>query len=177
MSRALVVFESMYGNTERIAEAVAGGLRQTLDVETCEVGAAAATFDRVELLVVGGPTHAHGMSSPSTRLSAAEKVEVPLRSTRLGIREWLAGLDGDFGSIAAAAFDTRVKGPAVLWGSAARRAAAELRRLGFHEVVPPESFLVAFSPLEDAVVPGEVERARAWGAGLAGKLPAFPGRR
>jgi flavorubredoxin len=74
MTRALVVFESMFGNTEAIAHAVADGLRSTMDVDVVEVGAAPASpADDVDLLVVGGPTHAFGLTRPSTRQDAARQ--------------------------------------------------------------------------------------------------------
>jgi flavodoxin len=75
--RALIVYESMFGNTRQIAEAVAEGLRAghdaaPVEVGLVEVGEAPATVADVDLLVVGGPTHALGMSRPETRQSATE---------------------------------------------------------------------------------------------------------
>ncbi|HSL25245.1 MAG TPA: flavodoxin domain-containing protein [Acidimicrobiia bacterium] len=73
---ALVVFESMFGNTEAIAKAVADGLTARMAVDIVEVGVAPAVLsDDVELLVVGGPTHAFGMSRPGTRQKAAEQTQ------------------------------------------------------------------------------------------------------
>ena len=73
--RALVVYESMYGNTKEIAAAVADGLSTRMPVQLTEVGAAPTVLaDDIGLLVVGGPTHAHGMSKPESRASAAERV-------------------------------------------------------------------------------------------------------
>ncbi|MEX1126227.1 MAG: flavodoxin, partial [Acidimicrobiia bacterium] len=71
--KALVVYESMFGNTKLIAEAVAGGLTRHLDVETVEVGQKPVFGPGVDLVVVGGPTHAFGMTRASTRKSAAEQ--------------------------------------------------------------------------------------------------------
>ena len=165
---ALVVFESIYGNTRAIAEAVAQGLATRMPVEIAEVGAAPLVLDSdVSLLVVGGPTHAHGMSKPETRRSAAERAEsdrAPL-SSAIGLREWLAGLGNAPAHVSAAAFDTRLKGPRLLWGSAARAAEAQLRHAGAHVVTPAESFFVG-GPLGsayDAVADGELERAHRWG--------------
>ncbi len=65
--RALVVYESMFGNTRVIADAVAIGLSTWLDVGLVEVGTAdPALNDDVRLLIVGGPTHAFEMSRPET---------------------------------------------------------------------------------------------------------------
>src|SRR4051794_17029848 len=61
--RALVVYESMYGNTKEIATAVADGVSRRMPVQLVEVGAApTAIADDIALLVVGAPTHGHGMS-------------------------------------------------------------------------------------------------------------------
>src|SRR4051812_7866406 len=72
--RALVVYESMYGNTHAIADHVATGLRRRFD--DVEVVAAGETTpdatDGVDLVVVGGPTHIHGMPRPTTRKSALD---------------------------------------------------------------------------------------------------------
>ena len=61
---AIVVFESMFGNTQEIAEAVAEGLRAAdVDARQLEVGSAPDRFDEtVGMVVVGGPTHAFGMT-------------------------------------------------------------------------------------------------------------------
>ncbi|MFL6114535.1 MAG: flavodoxin family protein [Catenulispora sp.] len=63
--RALVVYESMYGNTRAVAEAVASGLRPAYETEVKPaVDIGAADVDRADLLVVGGPTHVHGLPRP-----------------------------------------------------------------------------------------------------------------
>ncbi len=178
--RALVVFESMFGNTEEIARAIADGLASRMTVDLVEVGAApAAIGDGLDLLVVGGPTHAHGMSTPDSRLSAARRSENGLVSAGIGLREWLAAARKGSAGVAVAAFDTRIKGPALLWGSAARAAEKEIRRLGIRLVTPPESFLVAGprGPVSDVVLEGESERARRWGEKLGSMLGERGGRR
>ena len=73
--RALVVYESMFGNTRLVAEAVAEGLSSGLDVDVVEVAAAPTSFDDVELVVVGGPTHALGMTRQRTRDDARRQGE------------------------------------------------------------------------------------------------------
>jgi hypothetical protein len=98
-------------------------------------------------------------------------------SRGIGIREWLQTLRGGSATVAAAAFDTRIKGPGILWGSAAKGADKQLRGLGFRVVAGPESFLVdgPTGPLFDRLLDGETDRARAWGetlaAGLRGRRP------
>lgn len=60
--KALVVYESMFGNTEQVARAVATGLGRHLDVELVAVANAPDTVSDVDLVVVGGPTHAFSMT-------------------------------------------------------------------------------------------------------------------
>ena len=161
--RGLVVYESMFGNTQMIADAVADGLSRRMRVDAVEVGDAPTKLDDdVALLVVGGPTHAFGMSRPRTRQDAAKQASGELVSKRIGMREWLAALQAPRG-MAAATFDTRVSKPH-LPGSAARAAEKRLRRLGFRIAAPAESFYVegTLGPLLD----GERDRAAHWGEQL-----------
>lgn len=162
---ALVVYESMFGNTYKIAEAVADGLALTMKVEVVEVGSAPTTLDgEVDLLVVGGPTHAFGMSRPSTRQSAAEQAKRPLVSQGNGLREWLGSVRTGSARLAAVAFDTRISKPR-LPGSAARAAGKRLRRQGLRIAAPATSFYVVGT--QGPPVSGEIERARMWGEQLA----------
>jgi hypothetical protein len=168
--RALVVYESMFGNTRKIAEAVAEGLSGHAETDVAEVGAAAAPADDVGLIVVGGPTHAHGMSRPGTRQGAAKDAAQDLVTRGIGVREWLGSLPAARGAMAAAAFDTRFDKPAWLTGSASRGAARQLRRCGYRLVVPPESFFVQAS--SGPLAPEELDRARRWGQALGTALVA-----
>jgi Flavodoxin len=169
MVEALVVFESMFGNTQIIAKAVADGLSSRMSVDLVEVGDAPTVIgDDVELLVVGGPTHAFGMSRPGTRQGAAKQAEQGVVSAGIGLREWLAGVQGGTRTTAAAAFDTRFKKPSFLVGSAARRAEKLLRKLGFRVAIPAESFFVAGAP--GPLLDGEPDRARGWGVMLGSQL-------
>ncbi|MFI6596602.1 flavodoxin family protein [Nonomuraea sp. NPDC050536] len=159
--RALVIYESMFGNTRHVAEAVAEGLSSHLRAETVEVSLAPAVVDGdIDLLVVGGPTHALSMTRPTTRASAAQQTTQPLVSPGIGIREWLEA--AHLGPVHAIAFDTRVRH---MPGSAARAAAKQLHRLGARITGPTQSFYVTGTtgPLVD----GELERARTWGEQLA----------
>jgi hypothetical protein len=180
--RALIVVESMFDNTRHVAAAITEGLAEHGTVDVVDVAdGPPAVPDGVDLVVVGGPTHAHGMTTPDSRRSAARRAASGLVPFRTGIREWLAALEPAPRGVAAAAFDTRIKGPALLWGSAARGATAELRRLGFEPVAEPASFLVKgpLGPVHDVLVDGELERARAWGehlgAGMAVRDERAPG--
>jgi hypothetical protein len=166
--RALVVYESMFGNTETIAKAVGDGLSSHLRVDVVEVGAAPGVIgDDVDLLVVGGPTHAFGLSRPGTRADAAKQAADGVVSAGIGLREWLAAVRGGSASTAAAAFDTRIGKPRVP-GSAARAAARRLRGRGFRIAAPAQSFYVAGTP--GPLLEGETERARRWGDALGSDL-------
>ncbi|MEU7143958.1 flavodoxin domain-containing protein [Nocardia sp. NPDC046473] len=163
--RSRVVYESMFGNTAAIAEAIATGLRTHGTVEILNVCEAASTSaPTVDLLVVGGPTHALGLSRQRTRLDAAGRTEAPV-VVDIGIREWLdAALPVAAGS-RAAAFGTKTGKPSWMPGSAARGAAKRLRRLGYQLTDDPMNFLVdgMTGPLSE----GELARAQAWGELLA----------
>jgi hypothetical protein len=166
--RSAVVFESWYGNTHKVAEAIAGGLATAGEVVLRSVDDPPPAFDELDLVVVGAPTHIHGLSSGVSRKSAVEQGHLP-RSTGIGARGWLHELPSVHGT-RAAAFDTRIEKPVMLVGSAARGIAKRLRRRGFELVAPPESFFVldGEGPLGD----GELERARAWGERLAAAVRA-----
>ena len=166
---ALVVFESMYGSTRAIAEAIGAGLAGSGPVRVIEVGTFAAApgsrklSDDITLLVVGGPTHAFGLSRPSTRADAAKEAKADFVSTGKGIREWLGDLTMPTGGLPVATFDTKVLKPN-LPGSAAKGAEKALRQLGGRPVAPPRSFRVHGK--SDGLVDGELEAARAWGQQL-----------
>jgi hypothetical protein len=162
--RAIVVYESMFGNTAAIAKAVADGLASAMDVEVADIASAPSEFRDVDLLVVGAPTHAFGLSRPQTRVDAGRRGARADAARNDGVREWIALIDrSSIGVTTAATFDTRIRRPR-LPGSAARAARRRLRRIGFR-VLPATSFWVTGTagPLAD----GELERAHRWGAQLA----------
>lgn len=166
-ARALVVFESVFGNSRRVAEAVSRGLRTRLTVDLVPVDSAATTVpDGVGLLVVGGPTHVMGLSRASTREEAGRKFPQEAQPPTEGLREWLDDLQGVRG-LPVAVFDTRIRTPVPL-GSAARAASRRLRKLGF-DVVAVDGFHVGGTtgPLED----GELARAESWGRSLSERVP------
>ena len=167
--RAVVVYESMFGNTHEVAENIAEGLRGALEVDVVSVGEAIGTIlHDVELLVVGGPTHVHGMSRPTSRHAAGEQAasdpELDLEpdAEGPGLREWFDGLPRRSGR--AAAFDTRVDASPLLTGRASKGIAKRLTRHGFDLAASPESFLV---DKESHLIEGEAERAADWGRWLA----------
>jgi hypothetical protein len=165
---AVVVYESLFGNTRRIAEAVAEGIRTArpdLEVMCLPVATADADghLDRASLVVAGGPTHVLGMSSPRTRTSQDKDHQL----AGPGVREWLAGLPAAPHGARAAAFDTRMD----KWfaGGAAPRIARGLRRAGYHLAADPQAFLVEGMP--GPLRAGELERARYWGSALTARIP------
>ena len=168
--RALVVYESMYGNTRQIAEAVGEGLAAGgAEVTVLPLGdAGEEQLREVELLVVGGPTHAHGMSRPSTRSAARDAAEADPElhlepdASGEGVREWIAALARP--GLEAAAFDTRVGVPASISGRASKGIAKQLRRHGCWLVAEPQSFLVT---KHNELEPHEREHAVEWGGRLA----------
>ncbi|MFI5040239.1 MAG: flavodoxin family protein [Acidimicrobiales bacterium] len=174
--RAVVIYESMYGNTHLIADAVAEGLRPQAEVVVVPVGRAEPSLlDSADLIVVGGPTHAHGMSHANTRkgaVAAAEKADsdglaLEADATGQGLREWFASL----GRVAkdAAAFDTRFDFPAAFTGQASKGIARKLRHHGATLIAEPQSFFVTKG---NRLEPNEESRARDWGARLGSALAA-----
>jgi hypothetical protein len=168
--RAVVVYESMYGNTHLIADAIGAGLETAFDVSVVPVAQAdAAALAGADLVVAGGPTHAHGMTRAATRKAAVEAASKPASPLKVepdaagpGLRDWFGSLGQC--PIKAAAFDTRIHAPAALTGRASKGVARSLREHGFDVIAEPESFLVT---RQDRQEPEETTRAREWGAKLA----------
>jgi flavodoxin len=167
---AVVVYESVFGNTHEIAEAVAEGLREAAEVKVRRVAEAAAEdVAAADLVVVGGPTHVHGMVSHLSMKGATEDAKkkekqfVPDPDAPI-LRDWLSTLPKAKGA-RAAAFDTRIGKPMIVTGSAAKGIAKRLRQDGYKLVAEPESFVVDDS--EGPLHEGELERAREWGRSLA----------
>lgn len=165
---ALVVYESLWGNTAEVARAIAEGLG------TSAFTTAEATPDRVlavRLLVAGAPVHMGRLPDRRSRDKALERSRDAERWPDLAtpglveppLAEWLAALprraDGAFG----AAFDTRSMGR---WtGSANTRIARALKRAGYRWVDEPLGFIVLNQ--DGPLFEGELDRALAWGARLA----------
>ena len=143
----LVVFDSQYGNTARLAQAIAEALRASGPAEALRVDPSTlARLSGVELLVVGSPTQGW-QPTPVMRAFLASVGRAQLRG------------------VAVACFDTRFRMPRWLSGSAARAMARTLRATGAALCAPPESFFV--TGREGPLLDGELERAARWAAGLA----------
>ena len=157
--QTVVIYDSKFGNTEKIAEAIGRGAGTLGPVSVAAAGEASDTLaGRPDLLLIGGPTQKHGMSPP-----LATFVDHVHRGTLRGVP--------------VATFDTRYEQSRLLTGSAAKSAASHLRRTGCRLIAPPESFFVERGskppeggrpdPSAVRLVDGELKRARQWGARLA----------
>lgn len=169
--RALVIYESMFGDNQQVARAVAAGLASHgVDAEAVEVGAAPLGVSAdVDLLVVGSPNHAWSLPRASTRRDAAAKSDRPLVSQGIGVREWLGSARLPSG-VRTAAYDTRGSHPRAVVAFDHASAAIEkgLESLGGSPLAPAEHFLVA--DMKGPLEPGELDRAHEWGQHLAGLM-------
>lgn len=162
----------MFGNTRRIAEAVAEGLSGHGQVEVVNVDDALLPLPLdLDLLVIGAPTHAFGMSRPGTRRSAAEQSPDKKVTQVTGVREWIARMVKSGTKVDTAVFDTRFAKPHWMTGAASRGAARRLRRAGLRLRVRPESFFVTAT--SGPLAQGEWERAHSWGHMLASVTDAI----
>ena len=167
--KALVIYESIFGNTREIAEMIAEGLSGSFDeVELAEVNDGDSSMNGIDLLVLGGPTHVWSMSRQVTRDDARTKAEdkgiTPVSQGSKGIREFVYDLPHDDGDTLAATFDTRVQKGWIPSGSAAGSAAKRLKKKGYQLFAQPQQFEVLDTggPLQS----GELERATEWGKTL-----------
>jgi hypothetical protein len=167
MVSALVVYESIFGDARRIAEAIAEGLRSRYDVRVAAAGEAPTEVSpEVEMLVVGGPNHAFSMPRESTRQGAIEQHGAVVANTKTGLHEWLDAVRLPAG-LKAAAFDTRMDHPKLIvkMDHASKTEEKLLKAHGATLVADAEHFRVTDTkgPLAD----GEEERAGRWGRALA----------
>lgn len=164
---SVVIYASHFGNTRKIAEAIAGALHRHGEVHVFSVDEAPATFPAgTDLVLVGGPTEQHKMTEP-----VAEFFD----------RLAPSALEG----IAAAAFDTRLHWPRWLSGSAGSGITEKLRQTGARVIAPAESFFIkgiagTGGSSSAELDSGELERAAQWAATVASSAaasaPAAPGR-
>ena len=157
--KAVVVYESLWGNTAAIARAIAEGIgKEARCLSTLE--ATPAAVKDAELLVVGAPVMGFRMPNAKTLASVTPAGSHPADLSHPPMREWLDGLYP--AQAKCAAFDTRVRGP---FGNAAKAIAKALEAKGCESVAKPTGFIVTgkYGPLRD----GEVEKARKWGVELA----------
>lgn len=159
--KAIVVFESYWGNTASVAQVIAEGLGGGAQAITTEA-ATPDVLSAVDLLVVGAPLLGFTLPTESMRKTLPGKMDAPSRADveHPSMREWLAGLPEGYGRFAA--FETRVKRSP---GAATKTIEKGLATAGHTRLAERERFIVTgtYGPLAD----GELERARAWGASLS----------
>ncbi|MHA7239049.1 flavodoxin family protein [Arthrobacter sp. TMS1-12-1] len=162
----LVVYESMFGNTRMIAEAVAEALRSSGSAVTVATAAEApAQVSGYDLVVVGAPTHAHTLPQASSRKEAASWADdgdrdltLEAGAMRPGMREWLERVTVSPPEPRFAAFSTRADFPRIFAGDATAAIRRRLHRRNL-PLAAREDFLV---DSDSHLVQGEQERARAW---------------
>lgn len=162
--KAVVVYESLFGNTATVARAIAAGLGPDVPALTTAEATGEAIAD-ADLIVAGGPVFAFHLSSDRTRDSIREKPNPDMPAPDFShppIRDWLDALPPGTGR--SAAFDTHMKG----FGKGAPTIAKELEAKGYVRLAEPMGFLLHGKP--SALKDGELDRARAWGAELAERL-------
>jgi flavodoxin len=174
MARALVVYESVFGDAKQIALAIAEGLATRLPVDVVSARDAPAQVPAdVRMLVVGGPTHAFGMPKEATREGAIKQYGAEIPDTGYGLHEWLDTVQLP-PHTNAAAFDTRMDHPKLITklDHAGRTEEKLLRGLGASLAAPAEHFFVvdAKGPLAE----GEEDRARQWGTALGELVASRP---
>lgn len=168
---ATVIYESEFGATRRVADAIAEGLRVEVPAESKDVREIAArwTARPAELVVIGAPTHGRTMPTPASREQAGLWPSRPGSSLVLepnaslpGVREWLQAAHLD--DVQVATFATRADFPRILAGTAARSIARAAVRRGAELVAVPMTFVVE---KDGTVGEDELARAREWGKRLA----------
>lgn len=160
--RAVVVYESLWGNTAACARAVAEGIGGgTRALTTAE--ATPEVLAGVDLIVAGAPVLGFRLPTEDMRnnLGAHEtKAPEPPDRSHPAVRTWLDRLAPGKGR--GAAFETRI-----WWspGGATKAIAKGLAAKGYEHVSDDMRFIVegTYGPLKD----GELDRAREWGSALA----------
>jgi len=153
--KALIVYDSVYGNTEKIARAITGAITPSDGVKVLRVGEAnPSELESIDLLIVGSPTHG-GRPTPA-------------------IKEFLNKIPANaLKNVGVTSFDTRFsakdKGVGIrilvgVLGYAAGRIANTLKGKGGHLAAPPEGFIVEGN--EGPLKQGGLERAADWAKGI-----------
>jgi flavodoxin len=145
--KVLVVYDSVYGNTEKIGRAVGEAMTPAGEVRVLRAGEAnPSELASVDLLIIGSPVHG-GRPTPAVQDFLHKMTQQSLKGIKV------------------AAFDTRARSRfAKIFGNAAGRMASQLTKKGGDLVVPAEGFFVTGTkgPLKE----GELERAANWAKGI-----------
>ena len=160
--KAIVVYESLWGNTAAVARAIAEGIGPGARAMTTAQATEAAVAE-ADLLVAGAPVIQFGLPTDAARTMLGAnpgKAPRPPDLSSPSMRAWLAALPA--GHARSAAFETRI-----WWSPRGATGTIErgLARAGYPPLAKAQKFIVkgAYGPLRD----GELERARRWGAELA----------
>ena len=158
--KALIIYESFFGNTEKIAKAIGEGIGTSMEVEVCKVtDVKPEQLEKVDLLIVGSATRAFRPSHETKRFLS----HLPANSLK---------------GKKAAAFDTRIALEDIkvrflrlmvnLFGYAAKPLSNKLQKKGAQIVIAPEGFRV--KDTEGPIKEGELERAGKWGSQIKGRI-------
>jgi flavodoxin len=147
----LVTYDSVYGNTGKVADCVASGFNASDKVTVSPVNKVdLSLLESTELLVIGSPTQGGRCTIP--------------------VKDFLDRMTAaDTSRIKVAVFDTRISAKWVtIFGYASGKIADSLKHKGITLIVPPEPFYVIATkgPLKG----GEMDRATEWGKMLAEKI-------
>ena len=155
--KALIVYDSVFGNTEKVARAIGSAVGAEGQVEVMQVGAVQpGQLSGLDLLVVGSPTRGFQMTKPTSSFlnsipsGALKGVRVAAFDTRMDMNDPAPGF---------------LKVLIKIFGYAAEPIANRLVKKGGTPAAPPEGFLVAGTegPMKD----GELQRAVEWGKKLS----------
>ena len=157
--KAIVVYESHWGNTAAIARAIAEGIGpEARALSTAE--ATVEALSGVDLIVAGAPLLGFSLPTEDMLKGLGANAPAPPDLSHPSMRAWLAALPKGTGC--AASFETRI-----WWspGSAAKAILGKLEALGYRPVAKAQRFIVQgkYGPLRA----GELDQARSWGAELA----------
>lgn len=159
--KVLVIYDSVFGNTEQIAQAIAGKLAPLGDVRLSRAGdLSPSDLAGSDFVIVGAPTQGGRSTKP-----VGELLDAIPRDALKGVR--------------VASFDTRISAAdsgigirllVSIIGYAAGKIAQKLKGLGGVLIAPPEGFIV--KDREGPLKEGELKRASAWAESLANKIQA-----
>lgn len=156
--KALVVFDSFFGNTEKLAREIAAALSDRMDCAVARAGEADPTgLRRLDLLVVGSPTRAFKASEQTVQFLRA----IPAGALT-GVKVAAFDTRADIAEINSAVLTFMVR----IFGYAAEPIAKALKRKGGQAVGEPAGFFIQAK--EGPLCDGELERAAAWARGLSG---------
>jgi len=163
--KAIVVYVSFWGNTAAVARAIGEGIGGETAVLTTDQ-ATAEVVAEADLVVVGSPVIGFSLPQEKMRQELAAQVKkgvAPPDLAHPSLRSWLDALRLGKGRFAA--FETRI-----WWSLGGATGAIErgLAKAGYARLLKRERFIVqgGQGPLRD----GELDRAKAWGARLAGAM-------